>query len=119
MVTEKPKLREGKGQIMLFYTRCQPSNFDVEDEALGLPVDGGHGPGDTNAKEHVDSVGSGHIADRVVSGLVLNSSSLGGKGVWGESGVSGVQVALVSMYLPKLSLFCIYVKIEQTLHVGY
>ena len=61
----------------------KPSDGDVEGLALGLPVDGGHGPCNSDTQEHVDSVGSGNISDRVVCSLVFNGSCLGGKGIWG------------------------------------
>ena len=47
----------------------------------GLVEDGGHGPGDADAEEHVHGVGASHVTDRVVSALVFNGSGLGGKGV--------------------------------------
>ena len=49
--------------------------------AAGLVVDGGHGPGDADAEEDVDSVGAGHVTHGVVRGLVLDSGGLGGEGV--------------------------------------
>ena len=64
-------------------TRKQPSDRDNEGLSLGLPVDGSHGPGDADTKEHVDSVGAGNISNRVVCSLVFNGSCLGGKGIWG------------------------------------
>merc|ERR1719400_2186452 len=65
MVTENPRLPTG----------------DIEGLALGLPVDCGHGPCNSDTQEHVDSVGSGNISNRVVCGLIFNGSSLGGKGI--------------------------------------
>ena len=59
----------------------KPSNGNDEFFSLSFPVDGSHGPGDTNTQEHVDSIGAGHISNRVVSSIVLNSGGLGGKRV--------------------------------------
>ena len=61
----------------------KPSNGDIEGQALGLPVDGSHGPCNSDTQEHVDSVGAGHVAHRVVCSLIFNGSCLGGKGIWG------------------------------------
>ena len=63
--------------------RDKPSDGDIEGQALGLPVDGSHGPCDSDTEEHVDSVGAGNISNRVVCSLVFNGSCLGGKGIWG------------------------------------
>ena len=63
--------------------RDKPSDGDIEGQALGLPVDGSHGPCDSDTEEHVDSVGAGNISNRVVGTLVFNGSCLGGKGIWG------------------------------------
>ena len=59
----------------------KPSNGNDEFLSLSFPVDGSHGPGDTNTQEHVDSIGAGHISHRVVSSVVLNSGGLGSKSV--------------------------------------
>ena len=58
-----------------------PARFDLEVESLGLPVDGGDGPGDADAEEDVDGVGARHVAHRVVRGLVTDGGHLGGEGV--------------------------------------
>ena len=63
--------------------RDKPSDGDIEGQALGLPVDGSHGPCDSDTEEHVDGVGAGNISNRVVCSLVFNGSCLGGKGIWG------------------------------------
>merc|ERR1711887_515160 len=63
------------------HRESQASDGDIEGQALGLPVDGSHGPCDSDTEEHVDSVGSGNISDRVVCSLVFNGSCLGGKGI--------------------------------------
>ena len=58
-----------------------PSDGDIEGQSLGLPVDGGDGPCDTNTKEDIDSVGASNVTDRVVSGVILNSSGLRSEGI--------------------------------------
>lgn len=63
------------------HREAQASDGDIKGESLGLPVDGGDGPGDTNTKEDVDSVGASHITNRVIGGVVLNSGGLGGEGI--------------------------------------
>ena len=63
--------------------RDKPSDGDIEGQALGLPVDGSHGPCDSDTEEHIDSVGASNISNRVVCSLVFNGSCLGGKGIWG------------------------------------
>lgn len=63
--------------------RNKPSDGDIEGQALGLPVDGSHGPCDSNTQEHVDGVGAGNISNGVVCSLVFNGSCLGGEGIWG------------------------------------
>jgi len=57
----------------------QAANGHFEDLSLGLPVDSSHGPGDTNSKEDVDSVGASDVTDRGVSSFILNSSCLWSK----------------------------------------
>ena len=82
MVTENPRL----GREICCKKKMKankPSDGDIEGLALGLPVDGGHGPCNSDTQEHVDSVGSGNISNRVVCGLIFNGSGLGGKGIWG------------------------------------
>ena len=58
-----------------------PARLDQELFSLGGPVDGGHGPCDTDAQEDVDGVGASDVADRVVSMVVLDGSHLGGESV--------------------------------------
>ena len=82
MVTENPRLwRESCCKKKMKANK--PSDGDIEGLALGLPVDGGHGPCNSDTQEHVDSVGAGNISNRVVCGLIFNGSGLGGKGIWG------------------------------------
>jgi len=57
----------------------QAANGHFEDLSLSLPVDGSHGPGDTNSKEDIDSVGASDVADRGISSFILNSSGLWSK----------------------------------------
>ena len=61
--------------------RNKPSDGDIEGQSLRLPVDGGDGPCDTDTKEDIDSIGASDVTDRVVSGFILNSSSLRGEGI--------------------------------------
>jgi len=49
--------------------------------SLSFPVDGSHGPGDTDAEEDIDSVGASNIANRGVSCLVFNGGSFGSKSI--------------------------------------
>ena len=58
-----------------------PSDFDVECLSLWCPVDGGHWPCDADTQEDVDSVGTGHVANRVVGILVLDGSHFTGESV--------------------------------------
>jgi len=60
---------------------AQASNGDIEGQSLRLPVDGGDGPCDTDTKEDIDGIGASDVADRVVSGIILNSSGLRGEGI--------------------------------------
>ena len=85
MVTENPRLRRTRFSWIekRVKRRDKPSDGDIEGQALGLPVDSSHGPCDSDTEEHVDSVGSGNISNRVVRTLVFNGSCLGGKGIWG------------------------------------
>ena len=78
-VTENPKLEmEGFCQKPTSHNQktILPSDGDIECGALGLPVDSGDGPCDTDTKEDIDSVGASDVTDGVVSGLILNSSGL-------------------------------------------
>jgi len=59
----------------------ETSWLDLELHSGWLPVDGSHGPGDTDSEEYVDSIGSSHITHRVIGGVVLNSGGLGGEGI--------------------------------------
>ena len=85
MVTEKPKLKKyfALEQKNIYALPYSPSDWDIECQSLRLPVDGGQRPGDTNTKEHVDSVRSGDVSDGVIGGFVLNSGGLGGEGICG------------------------------------
>ena len=58
-----------------------PSDGDIKGQSLGLPIDGSDGPCDTNTKEHIDSVRASDVTNRVVSSIILNSSSLRGEGI--------------------------------------
>jgi len=60
---------------------AQASGGDIEGQSLRLPVDGGDGPCDTDTKEDIDSIGASDVANRVVSGIILNSSGLRGEGI--------------------------------------
>lgn len=66
---------DGEGQAPRVY---------LEVVALGVVVDGSHGPGHADAQEHVDRVAARHIADGCISILVLDGCHLTGKGVWGN-----------------------------------
>ena len=63
-----------------------PAGWDLEVESLWLPVDGGDGPGDADAEEHVDSVGARHVAHRVVCSLVTDGSHFRGEGICAREG---------------------------------
>lgn len=64
-----------------------PSGADFEVLSLGPPVDGGHGPCDSDTQEDVDSVGASYVAHRVVGVVILNGGDFTGEGVWkGEWG---------------------------------
>lgn len=53
--------------------------------ASALVVDGGHTPSDTDTEEDVDGVGASNVAHRGVSGFILDSCGLGGKGIGDRS----------------------------------
>ena len=83
-VTEKPKLENGRlcqKRMRQQTPSIIPSDGDIEGQSLRLPVDGGDGPCDTDTKEDIDSIGASDVTDRVVSGFILNSSSLRGEGI--------------------------------------
>merc|ERR1719472_639248 len=63
------------------HRESQASDGDIEGQALGLPVDGSHGPCNSNTQEHVDGVGAGNISNGVLCSLVFNGSCLGGEGI--------------------------------------
>lgn len=65
--------------------------------ALGAPCHSRDGPGHADAKEDVDSVGAGDVADGGVGILVLDGSDLAGEGVWMKT--SKTLVKLVSRYM--------------------
>ena len=58
-----------------------PADRHHELFTLSGPVDSGHGPGDTDAKEDVDGVRTGDVADGGVGGVVLDRGDLTGEGV--------------------------------------
>ena len=64
-----------------FASSVKPSNGNNEFLSLSFPVNGSHGPCDTNTQEHIDSIGASHVSNRVVSSVVLNSGGLGSKSV--------------------------------------
>lgn len=55
---------------------------DDELVAVHGVIDGGDGPGDADAQEHVHSVAAGHVAHRVVSCAVLDRGHLAGERVF-------------------------------------
>jgi len=57
----------------------QAANGHFESQALSFPVDGSHGPCDTNTKEDIDSVGASDVTDGSISSLILNSGGLWSK----------------------------------------
>ncbi len=59
-----------------------PADGNLKLQALSLPVDGSHGPCNTNTKENVHSVWASHIANGGVSGVVLDGSDFASEGVW-------------------------------------
>jgi len=59
----------------------QASHGNHELLSLSLPVDGSHGPGDTNTQEDIDSVGASDVTNGVIGSIVLNSGGLGGESV--------------------------------------
>ena len=88
--------------LLSFYrvTSLKPSDGNNEFFPLSFPVNGSHGPGDTNTQEDIDSIGASNISNRVVSGIVLNSGGLGSKSVWGKQRLERSQ----SLILKKKSL---------------
>jgi len=59
----------------------QASNGNNKLFSLSLPVDGSHGPCDTNAQEDIDSVRASNISNGVICSVVLNSGGLGGESI--------------------------------------
>ncbi len=57
------------------------ANGNFKDHALSFPVDGSHGPSNTNAKEHIDSIWACDIAYRGISSVILDGSGFAGKGI--------------------------------------
>ena len=63
-----------------------PARLNFEVESLWLPVDGGDGPGDADAEEHVDGVGARHVAHRVVRTIVADGSRFRGERICAREG---------------------------------
>ena len=89
--------RGNYGKIFLHDMSSIPSRLNLEDFSLSLPVYSSHGPCNTNTKEHVHSVGAGHITNRGICGLILNSSCLWSKCVWRRVFVKSVTSILTNL----------------------
>ena len=80
-VTENPRLQAEQCTYPFNFPLLLPSNGNNKLFSLSLPVDGSHGPCDTNAQEDIDSVRASNISNGVICSVVLNSGGLGGESV--------------------------------------
>lgn len=67
----------------------QATRLHLEITALWVVVDGGNGPGHSDAQEDVHSIAAGHVSDGCVSVLILYRCHFTGKGVWEEDDEEG------------------------------
>lgn len=81
--TAKPMLKRGKDISRYIWSirivLDLRARLHIEGASVGHVIDGGQGPRQTDAKEHVDCIAARYVADAVVRGFILLGCNNAGK----------------------------------------
>lgn len=83
--TEADKCKDGEKSDR----EGQSAGGHVELLSLHGPVDGGHGPGQTDTQEDIDSITAGDVANGSICVHILQGSSFAGKRIWKRTETNG------------------------------